>query len=168
MEFVKVGKFEIVGNDEMEIIVYEMKFQKDIIEPSNILCIPFEEKYFLAYMHIYNECFYEMRKTLDIEPYNFLSDYKQMKGKIKDIYLLAEDEEIIGSVACYGNEIDDLIVSKKFQHKGYGKQLLLWGMQCIRKKNNEPIVLHVAEWNKDALMLYRKIGFEITNVEKVR
>ena len=66
------------------------------------------------------------------------------------------------------NEIDDLIVNKKFQHKGYGKQLLLWGMQCIRSKNNEPIVLHVAEWNKDALSLYNKVGFEITNVEKVR
>lgn len=34
------------------------------------------------------------KKTLDIEPYNLLSDYKQIKGKIKDIYLLAEDEEI--------------------------------------------------------------------------
>ena len=151
----------------MEIIAYEMKFQKDIIEQSNIVCVPFEEKYFLTYMRIYNECFYEMRKNLDIEPYNFLSNYEQIKGRIKDIYLLVEKDEIIGSVACYGNEIDDLIVNKKFQHKGYGKQLLLWGMQCIRKKNTEPIVLHVAEWNKNALMLYKNVGFEIVNVEKV-
>ena len=40
-------------------------------------------------------------------------------------------------------------------------------MQCIRKKNTEPIVLHVAEWNKNALMLYKNVGFEIVNVEKV-
>lgn len=152
----------------MEIIAYEMRFHKDIIEQSNIFCIPFEEQYFQAYMSIYNECFFEMRKTLDIEPYNFLSDYEQIVEKIKDIYLLVENREIIGSVACYGNEIDDLVVNKKFQHKGYGKQLLLWGMQCIRKKNNEPIILHVAEWNKDALMLYKKIGFEITDVERIR
>lgn len=152
----------------MEIIAYEMRFQKDIIEQSNISCVPFEEKYFSTYMHICNECFYEMRKTFNIEPYNFLNDYEQIKEKSKDIYLLVENEEIIGSIACYGNEIDDLIVSKKFQHKGYGKQLLLWGMQCIRKKNNEPIVLHIAEWNKNALLLYKKIGFEITNIEKVR
>ena len=78
-------------------------------------------------MHIYNECFYEMRKTLNIEPYNFLNNYEQIKEKSKDIYLLVENEEIIGSIACYGNEIDDLIVNKKFQHKGYGKQLLLVG-----------------------------------------
>jgi len=128
--------------------------------------IRIQEKYFQTYMNIYNECFYEMRKTLNIEPYNFLYDYQQIKEKSKDIYLLVENEEIIGSIACYGNEIDDLIVSKRFQHKGYGKQLLLWGMQCIRKKNNEPIILHVAEWNKNALLLYKKNGFEITNIEK--
>ncbi len=72
---------------------------------------------------------YEMRKTLDIEPYNFLSDYEQIADKVQDIYLIENKEEIIGSVACYGNEIDDLIVNKKLQHKGYGKQLLLWGME---------------------------------------
>ena len=82
--------------------------------------------------------------------------------------MLINNTEIIGSVACYGNEIDNLIVNKKYQHKGYGKQLLLWGMQHIRNKNNEPIVLHVAEWNKDALMLYKKIGFEIESKERVR
>ena len=61
-----------------------------------------------------------------------------------------------------------LIVNKKFQHKGYGKQLLLWGMQHIREKSNEPITLHVAKWNNNALMLYKKLGFEIATVERVR
>jgi len=75
---------------------------------------------------------------------------------------------MIGSVACYGNDIDDLIVNKKFQHRGYGKKLLLWGMQHIRERNNEPITLHVAKWNNNALMLYKEAGFEITKVEKIR
>lgn len=152
----------------MEIVAYEMKFAKDVTEMSNILCTTFEAQYFQEYMNIYNECFYEMRKTLDIEPYNFLNSYEQIAEKVKDIYLLINNGEIIGSVACYGNEIDDLIVNKKFQHKGYGKQLLLWAMQYIRKRNNEPIILHVAEWNKNALMLYKKVGFEIVNIERVR
>ena len=152
----------------MEILAYEMQFHKETIESTSIQCIPFDKLFFHKYMKIYNECFYEMRKTLNIEPYNFLNNYEQIKEKSKDIYLLVENEEIIGSIACYGNEIDDLIVNKKFQHKGYGKQLLLWGMQCIRKKNTEPIVLHVAEWNKNALLLYKKNGFVITNIEKIR
>lgn len=152
----------------MEIIAYEMKYVNDSVEKSDIACIPFEEEFFQEYLKIYNECFYEMRKALDIQPYSFLNEYKQIAEKVKDIYLLIEQGEIIGSVACYGNEIDDLIVNKKFQHRGYGKQLLLWGMRRIRERNNEPITLHVAEWNNNALMLYKEAGFEITKVEKVR
>ena len=152
----------------MEIIAHEMQFYKKIIEPSKIQCIPFETSYFEEYMPIYNECFYEMRKTLDIEPYNYLHDYEQIASKVHDIYLLMNENDIIGSVACYGNEIDDLIVNKRYQHKGYGRQLLLWGMNLIREKNDEPILLHVAEWNKDALRLYKKTGFEITNTERIR
>ena len=152
----------------MEIVAYEMKYANDSVEKSDIVCIPFQLKYFQEYMRIYNECFYEMRKALDIQPYNFLNNYEQIVEKVKDIYLLVNREEIIGSIACYGNEIDDLIVNKTFQHRGYDKQLLLWGMQRIRENSNEPITLHVAKWNNDALMLYKKVGFEIINVEKVR
>ena len=152
----------------MEIIAYEMKYTKDYVERSNIDCIPFGLEYFQEYMRIYNECFYEMRKALDVQPYDFLNDYNQIVEKVKDIYLLVSKGEIVGSVACYGNEIDDLIVNKKFQHKGYGKQLLLWGMQHIRENNNEAITLHVAKWNDKAVMLYEKEGFEIAKIEKVR
>ena len=105
----------------MEIIAYEMKYEKNNIEKSNILCIPFEQKSFQQYMKIYNACFYEMRKSLDIKPYNFLSD-----------------------------------------------QLLLWGMNHIRQTSNEPILLHVAKWNDKAFMLYKKVGFVLTNTVRVR
>lgn len=152
----------------MEIIAHEMQFHKETIESTSIQCILFDEHFFHEYVKIYNECSYEMRKTLDIEPYNFLNNYEQIASKIQDIYLFINENEIIGSVACYGNEIDDLIVNKKYQHKGYGRQLLLWGMTHIREKNDGPILLHVAEWNKDALRLYQKTGFEITNTERIR
>lgn len=65
-----------------------MKCYKDIVEQSSILCIPFEVQYFEEYMRIYNECFYEMRKMLDIEPYHFLSNYEQIKGKVKEEALM--------------------------------------------------------------------------------
>ncbi len=152
----------------MELIAYEMKYTNAVVGQTIIDCIPFEKKYFQEYMKIYNECFYEMRKALEIQPYHFLSDYEQIKEKAEDIYLLLDGDKLIGAIACYGNEVDDLIVNKRFQQKGYGKQLLLWGMQYIRKKNKEPITLHVAAWNENALKLYQKIGFEISRVEKIR
>lgn len=152
----------------IEVIAYEMKYDKASVEKSAVACIPFETQYFEQYKKIYNECFYDMRKALEIEPFNFLNDCEQIREKASDIYLLVKDDEIIGSVACYGNEIDDLIVNKKFQQRGYGRQLLLWGMQQIRKENDGPIILHVAEWNQNAITLYKKVGFEVISSEKVR
>lgn len=152
----------------IEVIAHEMKYDYVAVEQSTVICIPFEERYFEQYKRIYNECFYDMRKALEIEPYNYLKGYEQIKEKVNNIHLLVKEEEIIGSVACYGNEIDDLIVNKKYQKKGYGKQLLLWGMQHIRRLNGEPITLHVAEWNQNALRLYKEVGFEVVSSERVR
>ena len=149
----------------MELIAYEMEYTDKTIEECNINCIKFEEKYFNDYIRIYNECFYDMRKALDRKPYNFLSDYKQIINHIDNIYLLIENNQIIGSVACYGNEVDDLIVNKKYQNKGYGKKLLLFAMHVIRKSNNDPITLHVAKWNENALKLYQNVGFVIKGTE---
>ena len=146
----------------MEIIAYEMTYRNARVPASEIACIPFEARFFQEYRKLYNECFYEMRRALDIQPYCFLNAYTQIADKVPDIYLLMVQGEIIGSVACYGNEIDDLIVKPSFQHRGYGKQLLLWGMRHIRKKNDGPITLHVARWNQNALMLYKEVGFEVT------
>ena len=71
-----------------EIIAYEMQLNKSITDAPDISCIPFQKQYFEEYKRIYNECFYEMRKALDIEPYNFLHDYEQIVDKVADIYPL--------------------------------------------------------------------------------
>ena len=150
----------------MQFTILEM--QADILETEGeicIKCVPFEKRFFEEYKKIYNECFFDMRKSLDIKPYNFLSDYSQIQDKIQDIFLLVDGTNIVGSVACYGNDIDDLIVNKKFQGKGFGKQLLLWAMQRIGTKNDSPITLHVAEWNQRAGELYKSVGFTVTKTE---
>ncbi len=151
-----------------EIIAYEMAFSGKANDVSNITCIPFKREYFTEYMQIYNECFYKLREELDVKPYNFYSDYSQFECKSKDTFILLENNEIVGAVSCYGNEIDDLIVKKSFQGKGFGRQLLLWGMQYIRQQNSNDIILHVAEWNSHAIDLYTKLGFSIKKKENVR
>lgn len=81
---------------------------------------------------------------------------------------MIKEDTIIGAVSCYGNEIDDLIVKNDEQGKGYGKELLLWGIHHIRKQNALPIILHVAKWNEKAIGLYRQLGFVIHKEIKVR
>ena len=151
-----------------EVWVYEMCWDKEETPVLDISCVPFTKAYFEEYKIIYNACFYPMRRALEIEPYNWYSDYSQMADKVDKVFLLLNDGQIIGSVACLGNEIDDLIVRTSDQKKGYGKQLLLWAINQIRQHNDAPITLHVAEWNQGALQLYEKVGFSIRSKEKIR
>lgn len=146
-------------------IVYEMIYKGETIHSEELKMISFEEKYYPQYEKIYNECFYDMRKALEIEPCNFYSDISQLKDKMSHIFLLLENNVIIGSVSCLENEIDDLIVNKLYQKRGYGIKILIWAINNIRKYSNKDILLHVAEWNKTAVMIYKKIGFEIKNIE---
>lgn len=150
----------------MQFAVYEMKAYIARVEGDiRIKCVPFEERFFEEYKRIYNECFYEMRKCLDIKPYCVLSDYAQIKNNFKHIFLFIQDDILVGSVGCYENKIDDLFVNKQFQGQGIGRQLLLWGMRYIRNNNDRPIHLHVAAWNKKAVELYKSVGFSITDTE---
>ena len=71
----------------------------------------------------------------------------------------------VSSVALKGNEIDDLLVKKAYQGKGYGKQILLWALENI---NSDTVILHVAEWNQRALNLYKSVGFEVTKTIEIR
>ena len=151
-----------------EIIAYEMVFDKTLKYQNGIICVPFQEKYWDEYMKIYNECFYKMRKELEVEPINFYYCYSQIKDKINDIFLYLQNGVIAGAVSCYGNEIDDLIVEKSFQRQGIGQKLLLWGMNHIKEQGYEEIILHVAEWNQNAVKLYLETGFTIQKKEKVR
>lgn len=151
-----------------EIIAYELQYVGEKVE-TKLSLTPYSDEFHDNYQKIYNECFYEMRKTLDVKPYNFYSSKEQIAGKKNNIYLLIHNEKLIGSVACYGNEIDDLIVNKEFQGQGYGTQLLFWAINHIQNSSNElPIQLHVAKWNANAVSLYEKNNFKCTKVEKIR
>ncbi|SFW13317.1 GNAT family N-acetyltransferase [Ruminococcus flavefaciens] len=145
--------------------VYKMQLDGNIDITCNISCIPFDMMYYKEYQRIYNDCFRKMRTALDIKPYDFLSDISQIADKCSDISLLIKDGKLIGSVACYGNEIDDLIVAPEYQHKGFGRQLLLWAIHSIRNKNSKPITLHVAEYNHNAAKLYKSVGFSVIETE---
>jgi ribosomal protein S18 acetylase RimI-like enzyme len=151
----------------IEIIAYEMRYVGGKVE-SNLRLTPFLDEFYDTYQKIYNECFYKMRKVLDAKPYNFYSSKEQIADKKNNIYLFIQNEKLIGSVACYGNEIDDLIVSKEFQGQGYGTQLLIWAINHIQNSNELPIKLHVAKWNVNAVSLYEKNNFKCIKVEKVR
>ena len=147
---------------------YEMIYDKADVPGSNIECISFDKSFIKDYMASYNEAFYPMRKALDIKPFNWYSEESAVLEKAADTYVLIKDGKLIGAVACYGNEIDDLFVRVSEQGQGYGRELLLWGMNHIREKSSDPITLHVAAWNQGACELYRSVGFKVINKERIK
>lgn len=151
-----------------EIIAYEMEFTGPLPETSGLTCVPFQKKYWEEYKEIYNDCFYEMRKALEVEPYHYYSDYAKMQAKAANTFLCLKDGKIAGAVSCYGNEIDDLIVNRPFRERGLGYGLLLWGISHIKSQGYDSVTLHVAQWNSLAVHLYEKAGFQIRKTERVR
>ncbi|MBO4494547.1 MAG: GNAT family N-acetyltransferase [Clostridiales bacterium] len=141
------------------VLAYEMEYKHPVQERSAVELIPYSSSYQEQYKTLYNECYHEMREALDIKPYDFIQDDSFFDSGMENVYLLVENGEIIGSVALKKDEIDDLIVNRKFQGQGYGKQILLWALEHMK---TERVMLHVADWNKRAIELYKKTGFEIT------
>ncbi len=140
-----------------------MTYMHPVKERSSVEMVLFSPKYQEKYKEIYNDCFREMREALNIKPYEFIQDDSFFETGMESVYLLINGDEIIGSVALKDEEIDDLIVNRKYQGQGYGRQILLWALEHIQ---SEKVILHVAEWNRKAVHLYKQNGFEITKTTK--
>lgn len=117
------------------------------------------------YKRIYEDCFFDMRTALALTPINCCDGQEELFQKREEIFILEIDDLLIGSVAIYGNEIDDLIVAKEFQRKGYGQLLLKFAVSYMQKNNVSPISLQVADWNQGAIIMYQKNGFQIVKTE---
>ena len=71
----------------MEIIAYEMQFLSKTAQETDIVLEKFRDDFYLEYEQIYNQCFFDMRKELNIEPYNFYSGIEQLNDKKQNIYV---------------------------------------------------------------------------------
>lgn len=145
-------------------LAYEMTYTRKTDERTSLRLLPYASLYRDDYRKLYNECYHEMREALGIKPFDFIQDDSFFGQGMENVYLLIEDGELIGSVALKGNEIDDLLVKKEYQGRGYGRQILIWALENINSSN---IILHVAEWNERAVSLYKSVGFEITKTIEI-
>ena len=150
----------------IDIIAHTMEYSGGLVKSLDVL-ENYSEKHFEEYKKNYETCFHEMRKALGLNPYDDCDSNEELMKKSSDIFLYKEKGILIGSVAIYGNEIDDLIVAEGYQHKRYGQRLLRFAISRMQKAHVFPILLHVADWNKRAIDLYVKNGFVITKTETV-
>lgn len=157
--FLNRGFSRWFGYQEMKYVGHSMEAT---VELSN-----YQPKQYEKYKQVYEECFYDMRRALDLKPYSCCSKPHLLEEDKGSIYMLWEKEELIGSVTLHEKsvnhvEIDDLIVNKKFQRNGYGRRLLHSAIAKLQQeyRNREvTITLGVALWNSYAIALYEECGF---------
>ena len=119
------------------------------------------------YRAMYNGCFLAMRTALGIRPVECCKTREELAQSRSEIWVLERSGVLAGSVAVYGNEIDDLVVKGDFQGLGLGRALLQWALALLEADGRGPAVLHVADWNRRAMELYRKQGFRIIKTEVI-
>lgn len=118
------------------------------------------------YKYKYENSFYPMRNMLGL-PRECCKTSDELLKNRDNIFVLEDNGEIIGSVAIYSNEIDDLFVANEYQQKGVGLKLLRYALAFMQKKNEDRIIIHVAGVNKYALLMYLKAGFVILGTEEI-
>ena len=151
---------------KMEIVVHMMEYSGGPVH-THLHLRNYSNRDFDAYKRIYNECFFDMRTALQRFPVDCCDSKEDLEKKRDKNFVLEIDGSLVGSVAVYGSEIDDLIVAKKFQRMGYGEALLRYAVSYLQSNSISPIVLHVADWNQGAIKMYLKNGFSIAKTEIV-
>lgn len=150
----------------MKIIAHTMEYRGGSVS-SDLTVRNYADEDYEDYKRTYEACFAEMRTALELFPVNCCYTREELLEKANDVFVLEISGKLVGSVAIYGSEIDDLIVAKEFQGKGFGTALLRFAVARMRNAGTEPIQLHVADWNQNAVALYLKNGFQITKTETV-
>lgn len=128
---------------------------------SNLKPINYDDIYYDKYKSVYEDCFYEMRKSLNIEPYIIAPNRDDLINNKNNIFLLLDEDNLIGAITLNNGEIDDLIVNKRYQNNGYGKMLLNFGINHYLENGYKNIFLRVAKWNDKAINIYNNAGFKI-------
>jgi ribosomal protein S18 acetylase RimI-like enzyme len=150
----------------MEIIAHTMEYIGKAID-SDIIVHLYRDDDYDIYKSVYVDCFREMRTALKLSPICCCDSREQMLEKRNYIYIYETDEGLIASVSVYNGEIDDLVVRKSHRCKGIGTALLRFAIHLLQQNQTSHILLHVADWNKNAVELYLKSGFEIIRTEIV-
>lgn len=85
------------------------------------------------------------------------------------LFYVYEEAELVGVLNISPNDYDSIAnfgVSSKHRGKGYGGQLMLYGMKLLKEQGNENSGLRVHVNNKVARQLYESLGFTQESIKR--
>ena len=118
----------------------------------------------------------QMKETLDEDQEIYTEKVNVHFAKMEEQkdtyenYVLEKDNKVIGymSLLFYRSlfhkagtaQVNELIVDKTFRNKGYGKELLEYGIKRAIEKGMDEIEIGVEKDNKKAIEFYKRNGIE--------
>jgi len=123
-----------------------------------------------CYLEMWGHQHHDKRTEEELLSPNFLKYYSA-----EDILLLFDPQGMISGICTLKSEgkreengdkvdlLDGPGVIKEYRQEGYQRQLVIAGMEQLRKKETRPIVLEFWGESEQALEIYRSLGFEMAN-----
>jgi len=131
-----------------------------------------------AYLKLRKETlkeYYKIKgKNILISNEKIKKEFNSLLNSPKHLLLIAkEDNQILGyligtilkNVWQRTGYLDDVFVSKEFRKKGIGSDLIKEFIKFLRNKDIKKFRLGVDIRNKKAILLYKRLGFKITQYE---
>jgi ribosomal protein S18 acetylase RimI-like enzyme len=145
------------------------KFSEVTIRP-----VTYASEFFQLEIELESEVFYELRKKNGIMPIALKNSTPSELEEIKlffsnnssSFFFLFDGESrtaenLIGSILLLGNYIQCLAVAKKYQRRGYGEQLVKYGVNSALAQGHKTVELTLIDGNIQAQALYTKLGFTV-------
>ncbi|MCK9493711.1 MAG: GNAT family N-acetyltransferase [Acholeplasmataceae bacterium] len=100
---------------------------------------------------------------------DFINDYIIIDN-IYHFFVLEENTNLLGFIILWESDkygqIIDLVVTEEQRSKGYGKQLLTYGLDYLATLGVKTVTLEVKATNLVAIKLYELAGFRLDHTKK--
>lgn len=98
----------------------------------------------------------KLRNSLEF-PENFLDFWFNLHR----FYFVYKEEQIVGILELSGYSISNIGVSPQHRRKGYGRQIMHFGLKTLKEEGRERAYLRVHVDNAPAIHLYKILGFSV-------
>ena len=127
--------------------------------------IPYNDSYKQQVFDFTGACFEELGKKF--EPSGRHSFYNDIDNEFEVFFCLVDQEMVIGTVALkkvddYTVELKAMYLDRNYRGKGLGRKLMDKAVDEAKRLGFKSIVLDSMSSYKDALRLYEKTGFKMT------
>lgn len=127
---------------------------------------PYDDADFETWTRVINECFYPMRKAIDVRPYVIfdacdLATRRRLRDTTNKNILFYDGDQLVGVAGIIGSEIDPIAVVADQRRKGYGRRITAYCTNRILARGIGSVSLTVTNWNTAARKMYEEAGYRL-------